>query len=357
MGKAILGLDLGTSGLRGCIVADGMCVARATTPLSEHTPQAWEAALNAVMTQLRPVLPEVAHIIADATSSTVMLWANGPASPVRMYDHRGHSAVVAALADILPPDSGAHGASSTLAKVLQLKARAVRPHGLRIAHQIDWLNAHLLDRLPPTDWNNALKLGFDPISLSWPQAIRALLHPLPAPEVVAPGTPLGTVSPRVASRWGLRRDTLVHAGTTDSIAAFLATGAGEPGDAVTSLGSTLAVKLLSSRPVFAPHYGIYSHRLPTGWLAGGASNAGGRVLLMHFSREELQALSARLNPHEPTGLDYYPLPVTGERFPFNDSKMKAKIEPIPEDRTRFLQGLLEGLSEIERLGYERLVEL
>lgn len=357
MGEAILGLDLGTSGLRGCIVADDTPTARAEAPLHEHTPQTWQAALDTVMTRLRAHLPRVGHIIADATSSTVMLWWDGPASPVRMYDHLGHPAVVDALADTLPADSGAHGASSTLAKVLQLKAHAIRPHRLRIAHQIDWLNARFLGWLPPTDWNNALKLGFDPVTLSWPGAIHALIHPLPLPEVVAPGTVLGTVCPDAASRWGLQQDTLVHAGTTDSIAAFLATGAGKPGDAVTSLGSTLAVKLLSTQPVFAPDYGLYSHRLPGGWLAGGASNAGGRVLLMHFSREELQTLSAQLNPHVPTGLNYYPLPGTGERFPINDKGMEPVIEPVPEDRARFLQGLLEGLSEIERMGYERLVEL
>ena len=53
------------------------------------------------------------------------------------------------------------------------------------------------------------------------------------------------------------------AGTTDSIAAFLASGASGVGDAVTSLGSTLAIKLLSERPVDDSRYGVYSHRLGT----------------------------------------------------------------------------------------------
>ena len=38
---------------------------------------------------------------------------------------------------------------------------------------------------------------------------------------------------------------LVVGGTTDSIAAFLAAGADSVGDAVTSLGSTVAIKRLS----------------------------------------------------------------------------------------------------------------
>ena len=42
-------------------------------------------------------------------------------------------------------------------------------------------------------------------------------------------------------------ESIIHAGTTDSIAAFMATGASELGDAATSLGSTIAlVKLLAT---------------------------------------------------------------------------------------------------------------
>ena len=354
MGAAILGLDLGTSGLRGCVVREGTVIASARVPFTRQTPDHWAAALDEVMTRLKPDLQTVEHVIADATSSTVMLWREGPASQVRMYDDRGLPAVAARLARILPPESGAHGASSTLAKVLQLKARTYSAQSLRIAHQIDWLNARFLGFLPPTDWNNALKLGFDPQRLVWPEHIRALLHPLPVPSVVAPGTPLGTVSQQTAARWGLPACAQVHAGTTDSIAAFLASGADSPGDAVTSLGSTLALKLLSEQPVFAPEYGIYSHRLPFGWLAGGASNAGGRTLLQFFTADELTDLSERIDSDRPSGLDYYPLPGIGERFPIADSRMAPRIEPVPEDRARFLQGLLEGLVKIEALGYARL---
>ena len=56
------------------------------------------------------------------------------------------------------------------------------------------------------------------------------------------------------------------AGTTDSIAAFLASGASKAGQAVTSLGSTLAIKMLSTTPVEDNKRGIYSHRLGSQWL-------------------------------------------------------------------------------------------
>ncbi|HIQ41083.1 MAG TPA: carbohydrate kinase [Sulfurivirga caldicuralii] len=353
----VLGLDLGTSGLRGCVVNGREIIAQAQTAIEGQTPACWEAALDELMQQLQPHLAPVGHIVADATSSTVMLWRDHrPVSPVKLYCDTGHVRCAQQLADLLPPNSGAMGASSTLCKVLQLKARHVMSD-VQIANQIDWLNAQFLGALPPTDWNNALKLGFDPVYLRWPQAIRRLIHPLPLPQVVPPGAPLGQVSHRAQRRWGLASDCVVHAGTTDSIAAFLATGAHQLGDAVTSLGSTLAIKLLSQRPVFAYQYGLYSHRLPRGWLVGGASNAGGKVLLQHFSLAEIQRLTPRLQPDKPTGLNYYPLPDKGERFPINDSNLEPTIHPVPEDRARFLQGLLEGLVKIESMGYRRLIEL
>ena len=52
---------------------------------------------------------------------------------------------------------------------------------------------------------------------------------------------------------------VVVAGATDGCAAFLATGVDKPGEAVTSLGSTLVLKLASEQPLFAPEYGLYSH--------------------------------------------------------------------------------------------------
>ncbi len=353
----ILGLDLGTSGLRGCVVAEEGVVVQASAPIDSQTPEHWRKALEQVMASLRPHLPQIRHIIADATSSTVMLWRDGhPASAVRLYNDHGNRRCAQGLTEALPDNSGAMGASSTLCKVLQLKAQ-YGARDMRIAHQIDWLNAQFLGTLPPTDWNNALKLGFDPIECRWPMVVRQLVHPLPLPEVVPPGTPLGEVSRQAQRDWGLPAACQVHAGTTDSIAAFLASGADQPGDAVTSLGSTLAIKLLSEQPVFSSAYGVYSHRLPQGWLVGGASNAGGRVLLQHFSIADIERLTPLMNPAVSTGLDYYPLPCVGERFPICDNDLKPKMNPIPQDRARFLQGLLEGLVNIERLGYARLLEL
>jgi D-ribulokinase len=113
---------------------------------------------------------------------------------------------------------------------------------------------------------------------------------------------------------------------------FLATGADRPGDAVTSLGLTLVLKLLSRKPLIAPAYGLYSHRIGDLWLAGGASNSGGSVLPQFFSSDRLAGLEAGLTARRPMRLDYCPLPAPAERFPIADPTCHHGSPPM----TRFL---------------------
>ncbi len=157
--------------------------------------------------------------------------------------------------------------------------------------------------------------------------------------------------------FGLSPDATIHVGTTDSIAAFLAAAPLRIGAAVTSLGTTLVVKLLSAERIDAPDIGLYSHRLGTGWLVGGASNSGGGVLRQLFTDADLAALSNRIDPAKPSPLDYYPLPGPGERFPVNDPAMAPRMSPRPDDDAAFLHGILEGIARIEARCYAQMQAL
>jgi sugar (pentulose or hexulose) kinase len=130
-----------------------------------------------------------------------------------------------------------------------------------------------------------------------------------------------------------------------------------PGEAVTSLGSTLVLKVLSEEPIFAPEYGVYSQPLGDYWLVGGGSNSGGAVLRHFFNDAQMAELSSQLQPDNPCGLDYYPLLLPGERFPFNDPTLAPRLSPRPSDDACFFQAMLEGIAAIEKAGYERLAKL
>ena len=138
---------------------------------------------------------------------------------------------------------------------------------------------------------------------------------------------------------------------------FLASGVHSPGEAVTSLGSTLAIKLLSYTRVDDARYGIYSHRLGNMWLVGGASNTGGAVLRHFFTDPELDNYSQQIDPDQESLLDYYPLLKKGDRFPNNDPNLLPRLEPRPADAVEFLHGLLESIARIEARGYQLLQEL
>jgi len=136
-----------------------------------------------------------------------------------------------------------------------------------------------------SDWHNALKLGYDVQTLSWPNWVLESMksigmeNPIDIlPLVVAPGQIVGNITKSVIERYGIASDAVVVGGTTDSNAAFIAAtatvGGGLPkyGTAVTSLGSTLALKMLSRTFVEDSKRGVYSHRFPLWTNSSSVSN-------------------------------------------------------------------------------------
>ena len=363
MSGVAIGIDLGTGGARAALVdADAVVLALAEAPIAParcRDPEAWWQAACEVLTALRgqAALAAVRALAIDATSGTVLPVdaAGRPLGPASLYNDPAEAADVARLTGIVPAASAAHGATSPLAKLLRLQQL---PGLARMLHQADWIAGRLTGRFDATDENNALKSGYDPVARRWPDYLSRLgADPARLPAVHPPGTPIGTILPDIADTLGLPRRTLIAAGTTDGCAAFLATGAGETGEGVSSLGTTLTLKQLSDTPLFAPQFGVYSHRLGDRWLAGGASNVGGAVLAAHFEPEALKRLSAAIDPALESPLDYYPLPRSGERFPIADPALAPRLTPRPEDDVAFLHGLLEGIARVEALGYRRLAEL
>jgi sugar (pentulose or hexulose) kinase len=224
-------------------------------------------------------------------------------------------------------------------------------------HQADWLTALLSGRPGISDYHNALKSGYDVQRLCWPDWILALPAAPLLPHVVAPGSIISKVTPSLASRYGIAPDCVIHAGTTDSIAAFIASEINDTNTGVTSLGTTLVLKQLSTKRIESPEYGIYSHRYGELWLVGGASNAGAGVLRSYFTDAQLVTLSEQIDTEQASPLDYYPLPKRGERFPVCDPKLAPRLTPRPDNDADFLHGLLQGLARIEADGYARLAEL
>lgn len=370
--RLYIGIDLGTSGCRAIAIDENSdVIAECSLPLAagkhdgnlhEQDPLDWWETVQRILTTLLNHIDAglVRSIAVDGTSGTLMLTdkSGRPCSPALMYNDARCQQQAAAIAAVAPQDSGAHGATSGLAKLLYLQAGKHDMPPRHALHQADWISGKLCNRFDISDENNCLKLGYDSQQHCWPDWLdrlgveRSLL-----PHVVAAGTTIGTIDKGVAKGRGLSLSTRILAGTTDGVAAFLATGANQIGDAVTSLGSTLILKVLSERPVFAPEYGVYSHRLGDRWLVGGASNVGGTTLLQYFSYRQMEDMTGQLEPAVATGLNYYPLPGPGERFPVCDPDKQPVLTPRPGNDVQFFQAMLEGISTVEAEGYRLLAEL
>lgn len=368
-GPLYLGIDVGTSGVRGIAIDDdGAIVAQASRPMPAPVPEngvlaqdpdVWWRAVEAVLTESGSTVPgRIVSLAVDGTSGTLLLAdeEGRPLAPGRMYNDASGAALAPRIKEVAPPKSGAHGATSPLARLLLLQPD--HPQARHALHQADWIAGRLTGRMGVSDENNALKLGYDPVRREWPAWLDALgVRRELLPKVQAPGTPIGPVLPELAERFGLSLGSRVVAGTTDGCASFLATGADEIGDGVTALGSTLTIKMLADRPVFAPAYGVYSHRLGDRWLVGGASNTGGKALLRFLTVERMAELTPLLRLDQPTGLHWHPLPGQGERFPVADPDMTFDPEPLPDDELTLFQGLLEGIAQVEARAYALLRKL
>jgi sugar (pentulose or hexulose) kinase len=338
-----LGIDVGTSGVRAAIVdASKTVVAYAAEPFapgSARNPKAWVAAVEAAIARLD--LAGVEAVAIDGTSGTlVAVDAQGaPLAEGSMYNDEAAPDDRAEAARAAPDHASP---TSPLARALGLRRR-LDPS--KILHQTDFIAFRLFGEAF-TDENNALKTGYDPVARRWRGFIAALGLEGLLPKVL----PAGAVA-------GWRDGRRIVAGTTDGCAAFLAAGAAEIGEGVTSLGSTIVLKLLLDRPVDDAKTGVYSHRIGDLWLAGGSSNSGGAVLAHYFQPAELETLTARVDPSRPTGLAYYPLLKKGERFPVSDAERAPRLTPRPADDALFLQGMLEAMAGIEAEGYAKLARL
>ncbi|WP_455218235.1 FGGY-family carbohydrate kinase, partial [Kaarinaea lacus] len=379
-----IGIDLGTSGCRAIAInAQREIIASAVTDLPqpvqnnnhvEQGPDLWWNAVVACLSELttRINTDEVEAIAVDGTSATLLLTDenNTPLTPALMYNDARAIEQANKIEGVAPANTAAQGATCALAKLLWFFNNTFNENNtdeVKYAmHQADWISAKLCNQPGISDFNNVLKLGFDAEEKAWPDWMTRLLEenkiPLNIlPRVIKPGTPVGQLTTENAKRFNLPATTQVIAGTTDSTASFIATGANEIGDAVTSLGSTLVVKVISDKPIFAPEYGVYSQPLAVQgkerWLVGGASNSGGAVLKQYFSADQLTKMTPLLDHENMTGLDYYPLASRGERFPVNDPYLEPVLEPRPENDVTFFQGMLEGIARIEARGYRLLAEL
>ena len=346
MEEVVVGIDLGTQGIRAlAVAADGRVVAGAQQSLpaapgglpagwSEQDPLGWRRAMMTCLRALTGQLPartRVAGVCVDSTSGTILPVdaAGKPLHNALMYnDQRSEpqvQAVRTAGADLQAKLGYVFGSSYALPKLLWFRRERPEVYALTalFVHAADYLSGCLTGNFALSDTSNALKTGYDLIDLRWPDFIERDLgiELAKLPQVLLPGECMGEINQRAAEESGLPAGTLVYAGATDGTAAQLASGAALPGDWNSTLGTTLVFKGISTRLLPDPLGRVYYHRHPEGWwMPGGASNTGTEWIMRDYPGEDLDLLNRGAESRLPTGLLSYPLAKRGERFPFVKSR-------------------------------------
>jgi xylulokinase len=378
-----MGIDLATQEARvACVDANGLVVARGRASLappqrprpgwSEQDAGSWWPAVaestGQAVDDLGARAAGIVAVAVAATSGTVTVVDHQavPLGPALLYDDQraGTEGDVAAEAGAGRWEALGFrpGATSGLAKWAWLLQRPqVGDRASAALHASDLVVGRLTGNpRPPTDWSHALKSGYDPARGEWAHEAFAALG-LPEdllPEVRPPTSRVGAVGREAAAATGLPQGCEVRLGMTDGSAGQIAAGADRPGRFVTVVGTTLVVKGATEELVVDPSGAVYSHRHPCGWwLPGGASNTGGAALADAFADADLADLDRRAAERGPAGCVTYPLPGTGERFPFVAADACGFWLGDPGDDGERHRAILEGVAFVERLAYAHLADL
>lgn len=375
-----LGIDIGTQGSRVVLIdVNGNMVGsnEETFPLNnqsreEQSPEGWwQSCLRSLTILFAEVketidLKNIAAVSVTSTSGTVIpINANHiPLHHAIMYsDKRSADASLLCQETALrfnPDGYTGFNASSGLSKMVWF-TQTYPDKTKKIAkwiHAADYIIGRLSGQWGITDYTNALKSGYDLRNEMWPSYLYEHL-PLQKnwlPEVVPSGTAIGVISSSLAEEFGLSKKMQVVAGMTDGCASQVASGAVNPGEWNTTIGTTLVVKGVTNNEIKDPEGRLYNHRHPEGfWMPGGASNTGADWVTKEF-KESLSQMEEQASRLIPTGLMAYPLLQEGERFPFIAPQARGFCPENLSPVEKFAANM-EGVAYIERYAFEMIEKL
>ena len=371
-----LGLDLGTSALKGLIIGEHQAVlAEAEAPLSlsrpqpgwgEQQPEDWWQATLTVAAALK------AHNPA-AWADVAAIGLSGQMHGAVLLDRRG-SAVRPA---ILWTDARAAAEAEELNRMLpQIGAIAGVPAMASfVAPKLLWLARHepetfaaFATLLLPKDYlrfkltgnyatdmcDAAGSLLLDERSRTWSPAILESLRldPGKLPRLYEGSEITGQLTASAAELLGLKCGLPVAAGAGDAAAGAIGLGAVNDGDAIISLGtsSQYFITTASYRPAPADLIHAFAHGLSDRWFQMAALLNGASVLTWVagvLGRNDIGELlrEAEAAFAGPSNLLFLPY-LMGERTPHNDPQARGMLYGLSPatSATEIVQAVLEGVA-------------
>ena len=386
--RYLLGVDFGGSSSKATLLGeDGRVAATATCEYPTYYPQSgWaeqnpEDSWNAFVSKVRELLrksgaaPEdIAAVALDAATHTAVL-LDEQDRPVRNAIYWTDTRA-SAEADELRARCGE--------EITRLSFNSVS--SLWTLPQLLWLSRHEPETLARTKKIMAVKdyiryrltgdfvtddieaMGFmllDANRNAWSDELCALAGVAAdrLPPLVRPTQRLSVLREEAARETGLRRDTLVIAGTTDTVMEVYAAGAIAPGQATVKLATAGRICAVTERAVVDPCLVTYRHVIDGLWYPGTATKscaASNRWYRDTFGGDYAQMSGAAAGVARGSdGLFFHPY-LQGEITPYRDDRLRASFVGATGHHTKahFNRAVLEGIAysmkdcycELERLG-------
>ncbi|MEX0970938.1 MAG: xylulokinase [Paracoccaceae bacterium] len=371
---AFLGVDLGTSGLRGLLVqADGSVIGAAEAAYtvshpqfgwSEQDPADWITAFSAVMDKLRADHPAALAALGGIGLSghmhgaTLLDSADNVLRPCILWNDTRASLEAAAL-DALPAMRAITGnivfPGFTAPKLMWVEAHEpeVFARTAKVLLPKDylrlWLTGEHISDMSDSAGTSWLDVG----ARAWSNEALELTHMRPEqmPRLVEGSEAGGMLRDALRSAWGLNGPVVVAGGAGDNAAAACGAGCFTEGTGFVSLGTSGV--LLAARDQFAPDAATavhtFCHAVPARWYQMGVILAATDCLnwlarnLGRGAGELAGALPETANgPGEVMFLPY----LSGERTPHNNAQLRGAfigldVADTPEHLT---QAVMEGVS-------------
>lgn len=376
-----IGLDLGTSGLKGIVINDDQDIlAEATAPLdvsrphdgwSEQAPADWIVAAEAVISALRSKIDlgavKAIGLSGHMHGATLLGKSYEVLRPCILWNDT-RSAVEAAELDadrmfrrltgniVFPGFTAPKLAwvKNNEPEVFAKLAKVLLPKdylrlwltGEHVAEMSDAAGTSWLD-VGQRDWSDALLAATD-------------MDRSHMPRLVEGSEVSGTLRPDLASAWGMTSTVVVAGGGGDNAASAVGVGVVQEGDAFVSLGTSgvLFAACDAYSPDAASAVHTFCHALPNTWHQMGVILAAADA--MNWFAKVLEAkpsdLTAALGPLQAPSRTLFLPYLGGERTPHNDAKVRASFLHLDHasDRISMTRSVLEGVTFAVRDSFDAL---
>ncbi|AXQ94985.1 xylulokinase [Cereibacter azotoformans] len=365
-----IGLDLGTSGLKGILIDEGQRVlAEASAPLtvsrphegwSEQSPADWIAAAEAVMDQLAAQgLAGVKGIglSGQMHGATLLDGSDEVLRPCILWnDTRSHAEATELDADprfraitgnIVFPGFTAPKLAWVARHEPAIRARVARVllpkdylrlwlTGEHVAEMSDAAGTSWLD-VGARDWSDELLAATD-------------LTREAMPRLVEGSAVSGELRPALAARWGLPQRVVVAGGGGDNAASAVGVGVVRAGEAFVSLGTSGVLFAATDGYQPAPETAVHTfcHALPEAWHQMGVILAATDALNWYarLVGQEARVLTGDLGALQAPGRALFLPYLGGERTPLNDAAIRGAFTGLEHatDRAAGTRAVLEGVT-------------